>query len=147
MRKVIHNFSLDPKRFPMSSDPPTLFETIYLMSNDFSLNWLVVVISQIIPIQKSYNRYKDISKKLVPTPIYVICWVDGWWDDCLNNVASDVSSLIFFVIYCKILWKNLFNLSFFLQLRGNYTANVCRDLWGVYREIGVRGFQIYGDCM
>ena len=28
-----------------------------------------------------------------------------------------------------------------------YTANVCRDLRGVYREIGVRGFQIYGDCM
>ena len=28
-----------------------------------------------------------------------------------------------------------------------YTANVCRDLRGVYREIRVRGFQIYGDCM
>ena len=28
-----------------------------------------------------------------------------------------------------------------------YTANVCRDLRGVYREIGVRGFQIYGDYM
>ena len=27
------------------------------------------------------------------------------------------------------------------------TANVCRDLRGVYREIRVRGFQIYGDCM
>ena len=30
---------------------------------------------------------------------------------------------------------------------GLYTANVCRDLRGVYREIRVRGFQIYGDCM
>ena len=28
-----------------------------------------------------------------------------------------------------------------------YTANVCRDLQGLYREIRVRGFQIYGDCM
>ena len=28
-----------------------------------------------------------------------------------------------------------------------HTANVCRDLRGVYREIRVRGFQIYGDCM
>ena len=28
-----------------------------------------------------------------------------------------------------------------------YTANVCRDLQGLYREIGVLGFQIYGDCM
>ena len=28
-----------------------------------------------------------------------------------------------------------------------YTANVCRDLQGLYGEIGVRGFQIYGDCM
>ena len=28
-----------------------------------------------------------------------------------------------------------------------YTANVCRELQGLYREIGVQGFQIYGDCM
>jgi tRNA(Arg) A34 adenosine deaminase TadA len=27
------------------------------------------------------------------------------------------------------------------------TANVCRDLQGLYREIGERGFQIYEDCM
>ena len=28
-----------------------------------------------------------------------------------------------------------------------YTANVCRDLQGLCGEIGVRGFQIYEDCM
>ena len=28
-----------------------------------------------------------------------------------------------------------------------YTANVCRELQGLYREIGVQGFQIYEDCM
>ena len=28
-----------------------------------------------------------------------------------------------------------------------YTANVYRDLQGLYGEIQVRGFQIYGDCM
>ena len=28
-----------------------------------------------------------------------------------------------------------------------YTANVYRDLKGLYREIRVRGFKIYGDCM
>ena len=28
-----------------------------------------------------------------------------------------------------------------------YTANVYRELQGLYREIGVQGFQIYGDCM
>jgi hypothetical protein len=28
-----------------------------------------------------------------------------------------------------------------------YTANVCRELQGLYREIGVQGFQIYGDYM
>ena len=33
------------------------------------------------------------------------------------------------------------------EQRYTYTANVCRDLRGVYREIGVRGFQIYGDYM
>ena len=27
------------------------------------------------------------------------------------------------------------------------TANVYRELQGLYREIGVQGFQIYGDCM
>ena len=30
---------------------------------------------------------------------------------------------------------------------GPYTANVCRDLRGVCREISVRGFQIYGDSL
>ena len=29
----------------------------------------------------------------------------------------------------------------------NYTANVYRELQGLYSEIGVQGFQIYGDCM
>ena len=29
----------------------------------------------------------------------------------------------------------------------NYTANVYSDLQGLYGEIGVQGFQIYGDCM
>ena len=28
-----------------------------------------------------------------------------------------------------------------------YSANVYRDLQGLYEEIGVQGFQIYGDCM
>ena len=28
-----------------------------------------------------------------------------------------------------------------------YTANVCSDLQGLCGEIGVRGFQIYRDCM
>ena len=28
-----------------------------------------------------------------------------------------------------------------------YTANVYRDLQGLCREIGVQGFQIYGDCI
>jgi hypothetical protein len=28
-----------------------------------------------------------------------------------------------------------------------YTANVYRDLQGLCREMGVKGFQIYGDCM
>ena len=31
--------------------------------------------------------------------------------------------------------------------RKEYTANVCRELQGLCGEIGVRGFQIYGDCM
>ena len=29
----------------------------------------------------------------------------------------------------------------------DYTANVYRELQGLYREIGVQEFQIYGDCM
>ena len=32
-------------------------------------------------------------------------------------------------------------------LHEKYTANVYRDLQGLCREIGVQGFQIYGDCM
>ena len=29
----------------------------------------------------------------------------------------------------------------------HYTANVYRELQGLYGEIRVQGFQIYGDCM
>ena len=28
-----------------------------------------------------------------------------------------------------------------------YTANVCRELQGLYKEIGVQGFQSFGDCI
>jgi len=31
--------------------------------------------------------------------------------------------------------------------KSTYTANVCRELQGLYREIGEQGFQNYGDCM
>jgi hypothetical protein len=31
--------------------------------------------------------------------------------------------------------------------KGNYTANVYRELQRLCGEIGVQGFQIYGDCM
>ena len=34
-----------------------------------------------------------------------------------------------------------------LNSQNSYTANVCRDLQGFCREIGVQGFQIYRDCM
>ena len=40
------------------------------------------------------------------------------------------------VMEMLIKWKNCI-----------YTANVYRELQGLYREIRVQGFQIYGDCM
>ena len=46
---------------------------------------------------------------------------------------------------CQILywlWSLYVQISFILK----HTANVCRDLRGVYREIRVQGFQIYRDC-
>ena len=33
------------------------------------------------------------------------------------------------------------------MIYNTHTANVCRDLQGLYGEIGVWGFQISGDCM
>jgi hypothetical protein len=39
------------------------------------------------------------------------------------------------------------SLLFDFSLQSDYTANVYRDLQSVYREIRVRGFQIYGDCL
>ena len=39
----------------------------------------------------------------------------GWWDDRLIDQASDVSSIIFFIISCKILCKNQF--IFFITLQ------------------------------
>ena len=36
--------------------------------------------------------------------------------------------------------------SWWLEIGQRYTANVYWDLQGVYREIRVQGFQIYGDC-
>ena len=47
----------------------------------------------------------------------------------------------------------LFLCIFFVQINmsgyhvQSYTANVYRELQGLYREIGVQEFQIYGDCM
>ena len=35
----------------------------------------------------------------------------------------------------------------FREASTEYTANVYRELRGVYGEIRVRGFQIYKDCM
>jgi hypothetical protein len=35
----------------------------------------------------------------------------------------------------------------YMRKYGMYTANVYRELQGLYREIGVQRFQIYGDCM
>ena len=45
--------------------------------------------------------------------------------------------------------KQILLLTFFWKFRflNMYTANVYRELQGLYREIGVQGFQIYGDCM
>jgi hypothetical protein len=37
--------------------------------------------------------------------------------------------------------------NFTISLSYVYTANVCRDLRGVYREIRVQGFQICRVCM
>ena len=47
-------------------------------------------------------------------------------------------------IGCKRRISVLINVTLFIMV---YTANVYRDLRVVYREIRVRGFQIYGDCM
>ena len=43
--------------------------------------------------------------------------------------------------------KNWLALKYSEEDVNNHTANVYRDLRVVYREIRVRGFQIYGDCM
>ena len=44
----------------------------------------------------------------------------------------------------KIMLDKSFRFTYILIF---YTANVYRDLQGLCREIGVLGFQIYGDCM
>ena len=49
-----------------------------------------------------------------------ICWKFAFWSEKLWNAES------------PCIW---------------YTANVYRDLQGLCGEIGVRGIQIYGDCM
>ena len=50
-----------------------------------------------------------------------------------NNVKVRLMKLLYFnVLYV---------------ITSTYTANVYRRLQGLYGEIRVRGFQIYGDCM
>ena len=50
------------------------------------------------------------------------------------------------VNFCA-LRKYFFHMGRKPEINLDYTANVCRELQGLYREIGVQGFQIYGDCM
>ena len=50
-----------------------------------------------------------------PTILNIICWVAGLlgcWDDRLIDQASDVPSIIFLIISCKILCKNSLQKSF-----------------------------------
>ena len=45
----------------------------------------------------------------------------------------------------NVFWMSI-NISSVVEFQ-RCTANVYRDLQGLCGEIGVRGFQIYGDCM
>ena len=78
------------------------------------------------------------------------------------------SQVSFLTVPCHIVWKNfLYKQPWVVELKQEQifyiyfhfqtmflqnevqvcTANVCRELQGLYREIGVQGFPIYGDCM
>ena len=46
-----------------------------------------------------------------------------------------------------IYYDSKFLASLWPHFAQTYTANVCKDLQGLCGEIGVRGLQIYGDCM
>ena len=73
---------------------------------------------------------------LVPNKLY---W--DYWPSTHSRVFCGLKSRVHTSIifgYCPLV-KAYSNF--------RYTANVCRDLQGLCGEIGVRGFQIYGDCM
>ena len=66
-------------------------------------------------------RFKSLEKILsvgssnqnINLSIYnIICWVAWQWDRRIIDQASDVKSIIFFMISCKILCKNPFIFSF-----------------------------------
>ena len=54
------------------------------------------------------------------------------------------------IIHQKTLAREILMVGCLVYIEGlkvKHTANVCRELQGLYREIGVQGFQIYGDYM
>ena len=60
--------------------------------------------------------------------------------------------LFLYIIITFLFEKKLYNFMIYPLDKPNtkykyYTANVYRGLQGLYGEIKVRGFQIYGDCM
>ena len=62
------------------------------------------------------------------------------------------ASVEYYIRQNNLLVWSKFWLGFFFDKQSwrgcfTYTANVCRELQELYREIGVQGFQIYGDCM
>ena len=60
-----------------------------------------------------------------------------WYCKHINvSIEIGAAMLIFFHIALYMVHKFV-----------KHTANVCRDLQGLCGEIGVWGFQIYGDCM
>ena len=59
----------------------------------------------------------------------------GRWDDRLIDQVSDVTSINFFIISCKILCKNLFNLFFIFVNLYKKKKNLKQVLQRILQEI------------
>ena len=83
------------------------------------------------PIEQSINQWNVKYSIFEPQP---------------NDLKTRYSILASCLICPLLKWRTVWQ-TYYPRSSVHYTANVYRDLQGLCREIGVRGIQIYGDCM
>ena len=68
--------------------------------------------------------------------------------ECRDFKFAGISCIFAIPVISEVYQKKVWTVYIYTLLRFfKFPYNICRDLQGLCGEIGVQGFQIYGDCM